>query len=157
RFVASRATVGGVGMVCILFVTILTFVPLPSVWPDADAVAVRHASSTDHRSVDKLPTPQADELNSNASSSSGLTVAISFSKITFQKIGGSLQHATAAVSTTPNWLKTLLLLLVLLSIAGTTVHFLLSLRAVEQLYRTSLPLEDQRLVMLTARLRRRCR
>jgi hypothetical protein len=138
RFAASRAVVGGVGMSCILFVTLLTFLPLPSVWSTSDRTALQSAEASGGTNQ-KASAPNYEQMSGSWQSHSAKdsTNGIDNGMEWLRRVGDSLRNATVAADMTPHRWQNLLMILLLSGIGAATVRFLAAFFAVRRLYRTS--------------------
>ena len=134
RFAASRTVVGAAGMAAILLVTVLTFVPLPSIWPQFDQQATSRTSIT----VSNSSVPEVTTCATTCSSESATNVTAELAGHTpllsqwLRRIGVGLQTATVVVeSSSRGWEEILLLLLVcgIGSVRHATLAFTLALTA----------------------------
>jgi beta-lactamase regulating signal transducer with metallopeptidase domain len=158
RFAASRAVVGGVGMTCILWVTVLAFLPRPSFWPSLDATAVHNAEDSDrtHPNVNGAAGTAASagrQPISAVKSADGIQIPPAW----LRGLGDSLRNATIATSAAPRAWKDILVVLLLSGIGVGMVRLLLALRAVRRLYSTSTAIKDECVAIMAEDLRRRCR
>jgi beta-lactamase regulating signal transducer with metallopeptidase domain len=158
RFAASRAAVGGVGMTCILLVTVLTFLPRIRFWPDFDVTDVHNAeiSNLAHGSVNgatETPTSAGQQSVSAGSSSNGIRIAPAW----LRRLGDGLRNSIVVTDAAPRAWKDLLVILLLGGTGVGTIRLLLALRAVRRLYRTSTAISDERVGIVATELKRRCR
>ncbi len=148
RLAASRAAIGAVGMSCILVVTVLTFLPLPSVWPDSEtnpdtsavggAVAVGPAGKTALTGSD-VHTAGVQQTNLAGEPNVQFTLPL----VCLRHLGDRLHDATAAAKTAPHGWKDMFNASLLCGATLGNVRLVWALRAVRALYQTSILITDE--------------
>ncbi|HEY2148222.1 MAG TPA: M56 family metallopeptidase, partial [Pirellulales bacterium] len=158
RFAASRVVVGAVGMTCILLVTVLTFLPRPSFWPNVRVSAAPNSEVSDHTRKnfdDASWTPKSAARQSNTAGNASTGVSIPSAWL--RRVGVGLHNAIVVTTATPRGGKDLLVVLMLGGIGVGTVRLFLALRAMGRLYRTSAVITDDRVAITVMEFKQRCR
>ncbi len=159
RFVASRAGVGGVGLACVLLVTALAFLPLPTFgqlqtmfsrkWTETTSNFTKHSDAPDAFSSRRVSEPEA----TIKTTASGSYIPITW----LHRIGQSFNTAITTVDTAPRlWLNVLLAIL-FFGIAVNVLRFSLALYHVHRLYKKSIVITDDATSRLLIDFQTRCK
>jgi len=161
RFAAGRATVGAVGMACVLAVTLLTFFPMPNVWPEAGAIletpddssrpaGAGHAQATG-------PTPRASDSDAmSLDPQPALAAEMPAPLQWLRRLGSRLERVTVAANASPRVWRWPLLAFLLGGSAVGLVRLLLSMRSLASLRKSASPIVDVSIHQIVERTKQRC-
>jgi beta-lactamase regulating signal transducer with metallopeptidase domain len=157
RFAASRAAIGGIGMACLLVVTALALLPMPSIWPHPDHpsniamnVSGRTGEPSDVMRDDRAWT--AEDSHSATRSLGEHAVSPAW----LQRLGNRLGELRAAADTAPRGWQELFVLFMLCGAGVSAFRLHWALCEVRQLRRTSTLITQDGAVSMTNSLKAVC-
>jgi beta-lactamase regulating signal transducer with metallopeptidase domain len=159
RLAAVRATVGVVGLVCVLAVTALALLPLPGLWPSRSTVAATVADHQSPASSIVTETPRnASDIASPAPENDASPALEDLEPVLqlhwLTRLSGRLQIAAEAAPARRG--RTVAMTVALAGLAVSLARLLVAIWGVHRLRRASWPVEDTSITEAVAELARRC-